>query len=99
MAGSSWPGAAGGTRPTGTMHRRVGSYHVGPERERLARATRPGGATSSVGRMADSRDLALDAVTAFDRPTGRAKQEVDAVRDRLADGRDRALLTEIVYGV
>ncbi|MFO0932366.1 MAG: transcription antitermination factor NusB [Planctomycetota bacterium] len=49
--------------------------------------------------MPTARDLALDALLAMERDGTRAKETVDALRDQLADPRDRGLLTEIVYGV
>lgn len=49
--------------------------------------------------MPSARDLALDALLAMERDGTRAKETVDGLRAQLSDPRDRALLTEIVYGV
>ena len=48
--------------------------------------------------MADPRALALDALIDVERGERRAKDAVEARREALADPRDRALLTEVVYG-
>ena len=48
--------------------------------------------------MADPRALALDALIEVERGECRAREAVEARRGAVADPRDRALLTEIVYG-
>lgn len=49
--------------------------------------------------MADARDLAADLLADFDPRRARVREALAAVRDTLGDGRDRALLTELCYGV
>lgn len=56
----------------------------------------------TVGRVRDvsnARDHALEALLRMEREGERARSAVEALRGELADPRDRALLTEIVYGV
>jgi 16S rRNA (cytosine967-C5)-methyltransferase len=48
--------------------------------------------------MSDPRDLAVDALMEVERGERRAREAVEARRQALADPRDRALLTEVVYG-
>lgn len=48
--------------------------------------------------MPTARDLAADLLLRIDRKGGRVKDGLDAVRSRLADPRERGLLTELAYG-
>ena len=48
--------------------------------------------------MADPRALACDALAALERDGGFAKDLLDVMRPGVDDPRDKALLTEIVYG-
>ena len=48
--------------------------------------------------MADPRALACDALAALERDGGFAKDLLDVMRPGVVDPRDKALLTEIVYG-
>jgi len=49
--------------------------------------------------MADVRTLAADALLAVEEEAVYAKEAIERVREEVSDPRDRALLTEIVYGV
>lgn len=49
--------------------------------------------------MANARDLALEALLRMEHEGERARSAVEALRGELSDPRDRALLTEVVYGV
>ncbi len=49
--------------------------------------------------MADVRTLAADALLTVESGSSYAKEAIERVREEVRDPRDRALLTEIVYGV
>ena len=78
---------------------RQASYHIRrwgepPDLVRVGPADRVGSRPGP-----DVRELAADALVQMERDSSNVRDVVEALRASVTDGRDRGLLTEILYGV